>query len=601
MEEDRLKIAKVTISGMHKVARKSYELKDGVTYFVGENGAGKSTILEAIQLALLGYIPGYAKTNESIMKHACGPAMSVELELEDNIKITRTWVRSGSSVKASVDVQGYAGELKDLLGEVDLPVFDFNEFRSMTANKLKDWFITFLPASEDELDIRAKLEESIAERALPADELLDDAENFCKTSGLQGVELVRALNAKIKEDTSYVKGRVANLQGTIQSLVRYDEAVDLDEDEIKAEVANLNQLKTSLIQYQSQSAVRDKVLSELDALRKALPAESFEKDERAIELKAKAEEISKKNEVLKADYQDLQMQIQDLERQKAMLPKAGATCPYTNEVCETAANLAKSSEEQAAELDKQIQFKKEEQLDCGPAKQSENDRELLKLTAEIGGIQSQYDKLISMELQAENAVVSECPTELTLQEIDEKLTTLQNLLVQIEANKRYDELSEKVTADKFKLENDLEIYKVWAKLTDANGLQTELMNKPFENLSDEMSQYLTTMFNKEIKAKFNLESKANSFSFGLERDGQYIEFDYLSSGERCLFTLALILCILNKSNSQVKTILIDDILDHLDSVNANYLFDALKGIEEVQFILAGVKECSDTGICVSVQ
>ena len=126
------------------------------------------------------------------------------------------------------------------------------------------------------------------------------------------------------------------------------------------------------------------------------------------------------------------------------------------------------------------------------------------------------------------------------------------------------------------------------------------MNKPFEDLATEMSSYLSQMFNKPITAKFNLISKANSFSFGLESDGKYIEFDYLSSGERCLFTLALIMCIFNKSESQIRTILIDDILDHLDSANADYLFGALKGVTDIQFILAGVKECSDSSICKSV-
>ena len=108
------------------------------------------------------------------------------------------------------------------------------------------------------------------------------------------------------------------------------------------------------------------------------------------------------------------------------------------------------------------------------------------------------------------------------------------------------------------------------------------------------------MFNADTKAKFNLVSKANSFSFGLEREEKYIEFDYLSSGERCLFTLALIMCILDKSKSQIRTLIIDDILDHLDSSNANSLFESLKQVKDIQFILAGVKECKDATICKAV-
>ena len=58
-----MKFKSITITGMHKVDKKTYTFNDDVTYFIGENGSGKSTILEAAELALLGYIPGYANTN----------------------------------------------------------------------------------------------------------------------------------------------------------------------------------------------------------------------------------------------------------------------------------------------------------------------------------------------------------------------------------------------------------------------------------------------------------------------------------------------------------------------------------------------------------
>ena len=67
-----------------------------------------------------------------------------------------------------------------------------------------------------------------------------------------------------------------------------------------------------------------------------------------------------------------------------------------------------------------------------------------------------------------------------------------------------------------------------------------------------------------------------------------------------MFTLALIMCILDRSNSEIRTIIVDDILDHLDSDNATHLFDALKKVDNIQFILAGVQECADKEICLAV-
>ena len=157
-----MKVKKIKIAGMHKVDSKSYDINDNITYFIGQNGSGKSTVLEAIQLALLGYIPGYAKTNESIIKHSSGNILSVEADLDNGMKVTRNWLRNGSSVQSTTSEDGKA--LDEIMKGVALPVFDFNEFRSMTANKLKDWFITFLPPTDSNINVEQELRSSLGDR-----------------------------------------------------------------------------------------------------------------------------------------------------------------------------------------------------------------------------------------------------------------------------------------------------------------------------------------------------------------------------------------------------------------------------------------------------
>ena len=256
------------------------------------------------------------------------------------------------------------------------------------------------------------------------------------------------------------------------------------------------------------------------------------------------------------------------------------------------------AKKEAEELDRQIAFKREEIADCDPAKVSMLQSELTSLMMELNSLKSKYQLVAGLEAQIVD--IGPAPLNPNIAELRAEADNIQQQLIKLAANKRYDELSEQVTKDKFELENELEILKIWIKLTDANGLQSTMMNKPFEDLASDMSNYLSSMFGSEVTASFNLVSKANSFSFGLVRNGQYIEFDYLSSGEKCLFTLALILCILDRSQTQLRTIVIDDILDHLDGNNAEYLFDTLKKVDSVQFILAGVKECKDEGICFAV-
>lgn len=595
-----MKITRVSITGMHKVGQKSYDLSD-MTYFVGPNGAGKSTILEAIQLALLGYIPGYAKTNESIMKHASGPVMAVVAELDSGVKITRTWSKTGSSVSAKTDVEGYNGEFSELLSQVELPIFNFNEFKSMTANKLKEWFISFLPSSSESVNLPQVLMDEANTRSIPYDELfnrtLDWIEAYQKQTS--AIEVVKGLNTHLKEEQSFLKDRIAKLQGTLQSLVRYDDAEDLDEAEIDQQIKIQEDLEAKLIAYEAQERTLESLRANIENAKKSLPADCFENDNRVPDIQDKITKINKEIEVLTADYADIQSSLAELTHKRSMIPSAKPVCPYTDEECETASKLTEKFAKEAEELNKQIQFKKEESLECNPLKTDVMKGEVEHLTQQLNSIRQQYDRLASMEDQIPQGQL-ERPTVLSKEEVTSQLNETRQLKVKLLANQKYEQLSEQVTADKFQMENELEIIKLWIKLTDANGLQSKLMDKPFEDLASDMSKYLTTMFGTETEAKFNLVSKANTFSFGINREGSYIEFDYLSSGERCLFTLALIMCILDKSGSQIRTIIIDDILDHLDSDNAENLFKSLKQVKDIQFILAGVKECKDKKICQPV-
>lgn len=154
-----------------------------------------------------------------------------------------------------------------------------------------------------------------------------------------------------------------------------------------------------------------------------------------------------------------------------------------------------------------------------------------------------------------------------------------------------DWLSNKLRANDY----NVEILKVWCKLTDVNGLQSKLMKAPFDNLANKMSEYIYKFFEgtgKFKSAAFMLTEKANSFSFGVtDSTGTYIEFDLLSSGEKCLYTLAMLLCIVEVSDSPLKLVMIDDLLAHLDTAIIKDCFSTLYSISTVHVLLAGVQDC----------
>ena len=155
-----MKVKSVSIEGMRNVKRKVLELDD-VTYLYGPNGAGKSTVLNAIQLALLGYIPGTAKSNAAVMAHANCPEMRVSVDLEDEtgqeVTVTRTFKKKGSGASSEVTVTPDGVDVDELLGDSKLPIFDWTEFTGLTSNKMKDWFIQFMPGMNQEVDWKSEL------------------------------------------------------------------------------------------------------------------------------------------------------------------------------------------------------------------------------------------------------------------------------------------------------------------------------------------------------------------------------------------------------------------------------------------------------------
>ena len=595
-----MKITQVEIDGMHRAHGKSYALNPGVTYFIGENGAGKSTILEAIQLAFLGYIPNHLKTKEGIMKHASGKFMEVKVTLDSGIVIDRTWMRSASgTITSECNVQGFEGDPADLLKGVNLPILDFNEFNALTANKQKEWFIDFLPSDSANADIMKLLKGEIKNRNIQVDELISRVDARIKASPSKGLDLVKELNTYLKSEQSFVKGEVAKLSGTIESLVRYDDIDIVDSSSLKTRINELNQAKTAILKFSAEHEAWARMNANVERLENMLGGVPEDQNPKILEAEAKIKEITDEIEADRKEAKALADEINQIYLELNALPNVSTTCPYTNEECEKVAKIFDESQAKRAELQAKLDSKLDEQRSSGASsKVAALEAEIAKYRTTVSELTASYAQLKAAKAQVQNEPIF--GYDYTWESVEAELAKVQNDLIKVEANAQYDALTEKVTKDKFKLENELEALKVWVKYTDANGLQTSLMNEPFKALSADMSKYLTQIFGQPTTAEFNLVAKANSFSFGINRDGQYIEFDCLSSGERCLFTLALMMCILDRSESQVKVILVDDLLDHLDDANADSLFKSLSTVPDMQFILAGVKACSQDEMCYQV-
>ena len=122
-----MKIKSVEIWGMHNVLHKKYDFTN-VNYFYGKNGSGKTTVLQAVQLALLGYIPGTNKKAQDIFTHSCAPEMKVSLVFDNGYNITRIYKKNGQSVKSETKCIPDRFDPSEIVKDLELPVFNFSTF-----------------------------------------------------------------------------------------------------------------------------------------------------------------------------------------------------------------------------------------------------------------------------------------------------------------------------------------------------------------------------------------------------------------------------------------------------------------------------------------
>ena len=593
-----MRLKSIDIRGMNKVVQHTYTFDNDVVYLNGKNGAGKSTVLNAIQLALLGYIPGIAKKNDLIMKHANGPFLSVTATLDDDgklMQVSRVYTANKKGINCSVSTIPDNLNIADILGDLELPVFNFNEFVSMSANKLKDWFISFLPSNQVDINWDKELKESLQDIHLTESKFYDETLQYINNIGGDGVDQVRAANAYLKQLLSFKKSEMERMTNSIQSLIFYDDYKDdMSIEDIEAQKQAYQLDYTEAIPLQKSYEASSRVLEQL-ATYKDL-TDSLEQDDRykkvlenKTQLESKLNDLNIKLTNTSIHRSDAQSKLHSL----TSLTSGNGVCPYTNSVCDSIKASVEEWKVQMAELQKEID--NYNQYEKSLHTQIQNTRnEFNKCQLEITSLENQYktrDNLKSM--------VNPALTAINIQEVldriqfDEKtISELSDKLVKAKANQQYNSLVDTFTAQKFDIQQSIEALKVWIKLTGENGLQTQFMGDPFADLSNNLSGYLSAMFDEpNLKAHFNLSTKVNSFSFGIDRNGSYIPFDMLSSGEKCMYTLALLTCLTDTSNAQLKLIMIDDLFDHLDDENIENVFKGIQSISGIQYIFAGVKPC----------
>lgn len=584
-----LKLKSIYIDGLHNAVNKTYPLND-LVYLYGRNGAGKTTVLYGIQLALLGYIPGVHKTKEAILKHAKAEKITVRLELDNDgstVTIERTY---GKSSKTTILPSDF--DIQSIIADIELPIFDFNEFVGQTANKLKEYFIkNLLPISEGGLDWNELLRSGLLNVNVEnPEETITYGMNLI--SGVSGtpLEQVAQANKIFKDEQSFNRSELTRLQATVDSLIYYsDYAGPKDMNEITTKLLSLGALRDTLIRYETAKQMCEKNQSELGLLKQTYAGMGG--SDECLRIRNKINSDTNEYIEIRGKVTNLSQSMSELKVKRSNLGSIitqQGICPYTKTKCgsldlNVVENTVSNLDITISELNRQIAE--------WSMKSTELENKIREGKANLTKFQDMSSQITALE-KSLAALPTKPDTDKTIMDIDREIQQYDEAKTKLHANQVYEETINNITNLKYKAELNNDALAAWIKLTDTNGLQTSLAEKPFEELANTMTGYIQNMYGDTgLKAKFEVSTKANSFSFGLIRDNKYIAYEQLSSGEKCLYTLALMICISNSGKSPLKLLLCDDMFDHLDSVSIENTFTALKNVSDIQFIFAGVKDC----------
>lgn len=619
-----MKIKSVTIKGMRGVSSKKYDF-DEINYLMGENGSGKSTVIDSLSLAILGYIPGTPKQNKKIMENANGQVMAASVELSndngDVIQVDRTWIRKGQSVESTLSVTPEGADIAHLISSTEIPVYNFSDLLSKSANEQKDFFIkNILSASDAAVDINKKISDKIAHidlkyRESIESEILAQADKYGPE--VSSVQIVQNLNSYLKQLQSLKKSQIAEAENTLSTLVKADDSeVTRTSEEIKADIDKVDdQITRCKMHIVRESSMKKweisagDLINEVDSFDDTLDVQST--PEYAALIVARNTYNDKYNE-LNDKINDADRSIQSFGNKITILTKtiedlqktiaSGGICHYTKKECPEIKKMIETLKEHVNE-NSALKEDVVKLIEAENTKKNALIEERNKLADDLVTPQAAYDRVVNKITklktlkQSKPEVSNYDGPELSILE-DEKSALSEAYKEAVNAE-QYEKLHDKLVAKKAKYEVELDIIKLLIKYTGPNELQNELMEEPFNVFADAASSQIQKLFvDDKLTMKFDLSAKSNTFSFGLSREGGYIPFSTLSSGEKCLYMISFIMTVLkNQKGDFLKVIILDDVLDHLDKQNAKIVFDTISEMNEgIQFIMAGVVDCKSKSV-----
>lgn len=302
----------------------------GKDIFIGRNGSGKTTRIQAIGGSMLGYIPGNGKTAQDTFKLATGNEMTIGMKL-DGFEFSRTFEKqekydkksgtTSTSITESVVVLPGQGEANDtqkkarIKSEIgDFPVMlDFNNFLELSDAKRRDFIYSLSPIKSESWNrerISTYLQDKLLALGLKANnpdhynvmhDLIEEVmgkypEGYSVSAGLQA--MIDWVSVQLSAATSKKK----DAQGAVRQISDLKNEMEETDRNIAAEKKELEEIQNQLVQLSAQIAGdREKQKAILD------------RQNRIKELQDKIAEL--KNTPVETDTTELEKQLAELNDQ----------------------------------------------------------------------------------------------------------------------------------------------------------------------------------------------------------------------------------------------------------------------------------------------
>jgi hypothetical protein len=337
----------------------------GLDIFIGRNGSGKSSRLQSLQYAMLGYIPG-RKVNSEVFKLSSGLEMSAGLQV-GNFSFERTLTRTeklkGDLTKEikypeSLTVSPSKGEKTStqmnarVTAEVgSFPiVFDFQEFLDLSDAKRREFIYSLSPITNEDWD-KSKVSSHLISQLLTKvlhetnpdlynaiQEMINDGlaewqEGYDLTAGLQ------SMLTWVESQQKHWNNKQADAVGAVRELEEMKHALEETDRDIaakKIEIKGLREQNTDIHgqimagkelkrQWDERVARIDLLKLEIEGLTVALNTNSdrnYEADVVSLQEKIKHTDISLEAARIQADITSSQLkrdgkvtEIDDLKKE----------------------------------------------------------------------------------------------------------------------------------------------------------------------------------------------------------------------------------------------------------------------------------------------